>query len=72
MELLLNPEIQDPTSFLDKKWITRFQVPFLVYQRIVEICKESNLFDMKQEIYRVPVELRVLNTLRISAKESPL
>ena len=59
-ELLLNPETQDPTTFLGKKWITRFRVLFPVYQRIVEMCKESNLFNMKRKSYSVPVECRVL------------
>ena len=67
-ELLLNPETQDPTPFLGKKWITRFRVPFPVFQQIVEECKESILFNMKRKSYSVPVEFRVLIALRILAK----
>ena len=66
--MLLSSEIHDPTSFIGKKWITRFRVPFPVNNQIVQMCKEANVFQVKSERTSIPVEFKVLISLRILAK----
>ncbi len=68
-QFLKNPETRDPRSFSGKKWITRFRVPFPVYETIVEMCERDNVFEIKRTlIISIPVPFRVLVSLRILAK----
>jgi hypothetical protein len=68
-QFVRNPETRDPKSFYGKKWITRFRVPFPVYEKIVEMCERDNIFQLKRnQSMPIPVAFRVLVSLRILAK----
>lgn len=66
--MVLNPETSDPTSFSGKKWIARFRVPLPVFHQIVEMCQKKNIFGIMRNKLAIPIEFRVLISLRILAK----
>jgi hypothetical protein len=68
-QMLRNPETRDPRTFYGKKWITRFRVPFPVFETIVEMCERENVFEIKKgQSISISVEFRVLVALRILSK----
>jgi hypothetical protein len=68
-QMLRNPETRDPRTFYGKKWITRFRVPFPVFETIVEMCERDNIFQIKRTLSMpIPVPFRVLVSLRMLGK----
>ena len=67
--MLRNPETRDPRTFPGKKWITRFRVPFPVFENIVVMCERDNVFEIKRNrAISIPIEFRAMVSLRILAK----
>ena len=67
--MISNPETGDPRTFLGMKWLTRFRVPFPVFEDIVKMCKSDNIFRIRRtNKMSIPVEFRVLVALRLLAK----
>jgi hypothetical protein len=46
-EMLSNPLIADPNSRAGKKFRRRFRLPFPLFNQLVEICEDLNVFETK-------------------------
>jgi hypothetical protein len=69
MRMINNPQINDSTTREGKRFRRRFRLPFPVFEYIVELCKERNIFEIKNyERITIPIEIKVLICLRIFSR----
>jgi hypothetical protein len=62
--MLLDDSHKDPDSRAGKYFRRRFRVPYLIYARILDMCREAKLFN--EHYYNsCPLELKILSTLRM-------
>ena len=63
---LRNPAIHDPNSKIAKLFMLRFRVPFILYnEKILKMCITDNIFGSVYERNTVPIEFKILLSLRI-------
>jgi hypothetical protein len=64
--LISNEKVKDPSTSCGKLFRTRFRLPFVVFEFLVKISSEFNLFEYSQT-YKVsiPDELKVMAILRM-------
>jgi hypothetical protein len=64
--LITDESVKDANSQCGKLFRRRFRVPFPVFELLVRLTKENNLFDYSME-YKVliPIELSVMGVLRM-------
>jgi hypothetical protein len=65
---ILLPETADVGSRMGKLFRRRFRLPFPVFVRFVEQCREYNIFDLKYKS-SLPIEVKVLACLRILGRD---
>ena len=66
--MLRDPEIQNPCSRQAKKFTRRFRVTFRLFNYIVDLCRQVNLFNTKAHKRSIPLEIKILIGLRILAR----
>ncbi len=64
-KMLRDPELQNPYSRQAKKFRRRFRVSFGLFNYIVDLCRQVNLFNTKAHKRSIPLEIKVLIGLRI-------
>jgi hypothetical protein len=65
-EWILDPAVNDPSSFEGKQFRLKFRVPFPLFEHIVSLCNDCNLFNVRFPLMvRVDTEFKVLIALRI-------
>ena len=67
-KMLKDPELQNPNSTQAKKFRRRFRVTYSLFLYIVDLCREVNLFETKKESVSIPMEIKILISLRILAR----
>jgi hypothetical protein len=67
--LILNENIKIPDSYEAKIFRKRFRLPYLLFQRFVAECKQSNIFE-EVNVTKVAVEFKVLIGLRILGRDN--
>ena len=69
-KMLTNPDIEDPTSFVARKFRRRFRIPYPLFKEVIfPQCVEKNVFDMKRTS-TIPIEFKVLTALRILGRDA--
>lgn len=69
-KMLLNPEIENPNTFVAKKFRRRFRVPYPLFKEvIVPKCVDRNVFESQRES-QIPIEFKVLIALRILGRDA--
>jgi len=68
-KLLLNPQINDSTSWYARLFRRRFRLPYDLFITFVEECKEVNLFNEKN-YSKIPIEFKILMPLRILGRDT--
>lgn len=68
-KLIRHPNVGNIESYQGKLFHRRFRLPFVVFQHIVSICEDKNVFEIKKAHKTlVPVDIKVLICLRILAR----
>ena len=73
LRAIRDERVRDPTSREGKEFRRKFRVPFPVFEKIVNICKESNdpVFNISENLIggkkSIPLELKIMSVLRILA-----
>jgi len=64
--LIKDPLVKDCNSRVGKTFRRRFRVPFPIFEYVVDLCREHNIFDMNSCFKeRIPIQIKVLVCLRI-------
>ena len=66
-KMVNDPELLDPWTTKAKKFRRRFRITFSLFQYLVGLCKDINLFGTIRK-GAVPVEIKILIGLRILAR----
>ena len=53
-QMLRNETINDPNSFLGKKFRRRFRLPYALFQKVTALCIEKGIFKSK---HRSPIPI---------------
>ena len=65
-QLLGHPDVCNPTSYVGMQFRRRFRVPFPLFEYLVDICRDYNVFEMKNtQKERIPIQIKLLVCLRI-------
>lgn len=68
--LIRNPLVRFPDNRHGKLFRRRFRVPFQLFEIIVEICKEKNIFGAKNlSRIKIPIEIKLLCCLRVLGRD---
>ena len=68
--MLRNPEIEDPDSFVARKFRRRFRVPYPLFKTVIlKQCIEHNIFQSTRTSL-IPVEFKILIALRILGRDA--
>lgn len=67
--LILSDAIKDPTSYEAKVFRKRFRLPYPLFLRFVDECKQSNIFEGLYTT-KIAVEFKVLIGLRILGRDN--
>ncbi len=68
--MLRNPQLQDSSSKVSRKFRRRFRVPYVLFKDvIVPQCVAANVFDTKSNS-TIPIEIKVLVALRILGRNA--
>ena len=68
--LLSDPNVNNPKTKEGKLFRRRFRLPFPAYKLLLDICRSYNIFDMKYESMKPPIEAKILACLRILGRDS--
>ena len=67
--MLRHPNIQNPNSREAKIFRRRFRVPYILFRDIlVPLCKNKQIFGVESYRNKIPVEFKILSSLRILAR----
>ena len=71
-KMLTNPEIEDPESFVARKFRRRFRVPYPLFKEVIlPQCVSHNIFETKRECGgTIPIEFKLLIALRILGRDA--
>ena len=68
--MLLNPAIEDPESFVAKKFRRRFRVPYPLFKDVIlPQCIEHNIFDVRRKS-SIPIEIKIMISLRVLGRDA--
>ena len=72
-KFIRDKHIRDPTSSVGLLFRRRFRVPFILFEYILQLCIESNTFEVqREELVVIPVEIKLLVSLRIMGRGESL
>jgi hypothetical protein len=68
-QMISNPLVADPKSREGRKFRRRFRLPFPLFQQLVKICEDFDIFECKYAT-KISVTARVLLCLRILGRDT--
>ena len=68
-QMLSDPNINSPKSRVGKKFRRRFRLPFPLFNQLIDICEDLNVFNTKY-VTKIPTTARVLVCLRMLGRDS--
>jgi len=72
-DMINDPNVQDPTSHVGKKFRLRFRVPFPVFRQLLDMTQALG-FELRPKssagVYGIPLEIQVLSALRVLGQSS--
>ena len=67
-DMINDPNVNDPTSHVGKKFRLRFRVPFPVFRKLLDMTQELG-FELRPKssagVAGIPLEIQVLSVLRV-------
>jgi Plant transposon protein len=68
--LIRNPLVKFPDNHLGKTFRRRFRVPFQLFEILVKICSDNNVFAIKNlSRVKIPIEIKLLCCLRVLGRD---
>ena len=68
--LIRNPLVKSPDNQLGKTFRRRFRVPFQLFEILVKICSDNNIFEIKNPSrVKIPIEIKLLCCLRVLGRD---
>jgi hypothetical protein len=68
--LLQDPKLEDPDSYVSKKFRRRFRTPYTLFKDVIVVqCKLAEVFG-KSKNFSIPYELKILISLRILGRDA--
>ena len=68
--IIRNPLVRFPDNRYGRQFRRRFRVPFQLYEILVQICVDKNVFGIKQPSRtKIPIEIKLLCCLRILGRD---
>jgi len=65
-KLIRNPNVKDASSYHGKLFRRRFRVPYPVFEHLVDVCEEYNIFEIKRkDKVLIPISIKLLCCLRM-------
>jgi hypothetical protein len=65
-KLITHPSVRDASSYKGKLFRRRFPIPFPVFEHLIDVCEEHNIFDVKMKHKElIPVSIELLCCLRM-------
>ena len=65
-KLIRHPNVKDASSYHGKLFRRRFRVPFPVFEHLVDVCEEYNIFEVKRkDKVLIPIAIKLLCCLRM-------
>jgi hypothetical protein len=67
-KMIVNPDVQDPSSYKAKKFRQRFRVPFPIFLQLVVMARSLGFIDLPvscAKVKGIPLELQILGVLRV-------
>ena len=69
-KMIRNPLVKDPNSRFGKLFRRRFRVPFQLFEFLVQLCTDHNIFCVKDlHKVKIPVEIKLLCCLRVLGRD---
>jgi hypothetical protein len=63
-QMINDRQVSNPKAKMGKEFRRRFRLPFPLFEHLVELCDEYNIFELKKSS-KIPTEARVLISLRL-------
>ena len=67
-KLIQHPDVRDPATKTGKIFRRRFRLPFPLFNHLVNLCQEHDIFETKRQS-KIPIEAKVVACLRILARD---
>jgi Plant transposon protein len=68
--LIRNPLVKSRDNQLGKTFRRRFRVPFQLFEILVKICSDNNIFEIKNPSrVKIPIEIKLLCCLRVLGRD---
>ena len=68
--MIRNPLVKFPDNRFGKQFRRRFRVPFQLYEILVDICRDQNIFGIKNTArVKIPIEIKLLCCLRVLERD---
>lgn len=69
-QMIRNPLVKFPDNRYGRQFRRRFRVPFQLFEILVKICTDKNVFGIKQPTRaKIPIEIKLLCCLRVLGRD---